>query len=216
MGSAALRSDYVQNAHVSQRPLFSARKRTSGILLSRHELASGLLSMQPANDTWEKCSAYDANASGSSIARDYDPETGRWTSKDPVRFDGGLNIYEYVGGEPVNGIDPAGTGPLGDALCALLGICSTGPGGSGERKACSAGGGGGGNNGGGPDPNKKCPKTGTGSGICNKDLSTTCTFQCEGEQGYTRSVPQSEQTPGYQCQYKNQRVDAAKTCPDQG
>ena len=25
-------------------------------------------------------------------ARDYDPSTGRWTSKDPVRFDGGVNL----------------------------------------------------------------------------------------------------------------------------
>jgi hypothetical protein len=30
-------------------------------------------------------------------ARDSDPETGRWTSRDPIGFDGGdLNLYEYV------------------------------------------------------------------------------------------------------------------------
>ncbi|MEA3411387.1 MAG: RHS repeat-associated core domain-containing protein, partial [Pseudomonadota bacterium] len=30
-------------------------------------------------------------------ARDYDPETGRWTAKDPIRFDGGdSNLYGYV------------------------------------------------------------------------------------------------------------------------
>lgn len=42
-------------------------------------------------------------------ARDYDPETGRWTAKDPIRFDGGdTNLYGYVMGDPVNFVDPSG------------------------------------------------------------------------------------------------------------
>jgi RHS repeat-associated protein len=39
-------------------------------------------------------------------ARDYDPETGRWTAKDPIGFGGGLlNLYGYVLNDPVNGLD---------------------------------------------------------------------------------------------------------------
>jgi RHS repeat-associated protein len=46
-------------------------------------------------------------------ARDYDAETGRWTIKDPIRFEGGqANIYTYVGNDPVNGIDPPGLGEI--------------------------------------------------------------------------------------------------------
>ena len=42
-------------------------------------------------------------------ARDYDPVTGRWTAKDPVRFGGGTaNVYEYVGSDSINGIDSTG------------------------------------------------------------------------------------------------------------
>ena len=41
-------------------------------------------------------------------AREYDPETGRWLSKDEARFGGGPNFYEYAGGDPVNFIDPNG------------------------------------------------------------------------------------------------------------
>jgi len=42
-------------------------------------------------------------------ARDYDPETGRWTAKDRVRIQGdGTNLYEYVGGNPVSFVDPLG------------------------------------------------------------------------------------------------------------
>ena len=42
-------------------------------------------------------------------ARDYDAETGRWTAKDPILFDGGdSNLYGYVLQDPVNGIDPEG------------------------------------------------------------------------------------------------------------
>ncbi|MBE0515699.1 RHS repeat-associated core domain-containing protein, partial [Sulfurimonas sp.] len=39
--------------------------------------------------------------------RDYDAETGKWTAKDPIGFDGGdTNLYGYVLNDPVNLIDP--------------------------------------------------------------------------------------------------------------
>ena len=42
-------------------------------------------------------------------ARDYDAETGRWTAKDPILFNGGdTNLYGYVLQDPVNLIDPSG------------------------------------------------------------------------------------------------------------
>jgi RHS repeat-associated protein len=48
-------------------------------------------------------------------ARDYDPMVGRWTAKDPIRFDGDdSNLYRYVLDDSVNLVDPigkAGSGP---------------------------------------------------------------------------------------------------------
>ena len=42
-------------------------------------------------------------------ARDYDPEIGRWTAKDPIRFDGDdPNLYGYVLNDPVNAVDITG------------------------------------------------------------------------------------------------------------
>ncbi|MDX1757670.1 MAG: RHS repeat-associated core domain-containing protein [Marinobacter sp.] len=42
-------------------------------------------------------------------ARDYDPETGRWTSKDPILFEAGdTNVYGYVFSDPLNLIDITG------------------------------------------------------------------------------------------------------------
>ncbi len=42
-------------------------------------------------------------------AREYDPEVGRWTAKDPILFGGGQsNLYVYVGNDPVNFVDPEG------------------------------------------------------------------------------------------------------------
>jgi RHS repeat-associated protein len=44
--------------------------------------------------------------------RDYDASTGRWTSKDPIRFDGGdSDLFAYSGNDPVNSADPNGTKP---------------------------------------------------------------------------------------------------------
>jgi RHS repeat-associated protein len=41
--------------------------------------------------------------------RDYDPEVGRWTAKDPIWFAGGdTDLYGYVLNDPVNAIDPYG------------------------------------------------------------------------------------------------------------
>ncbi|TAN61679.1 RHS repeat-associated core domain-containing protein, partial [bacterium] len=42
-------------------------------------------------------------------ARDYDAETGRWTTKDPIGFNGGdTNLYGYTANDPVNFVDVRG------------------------------------------------------------------------------------------------------------
>src|SRR4051794_735537 len=42
-------------------------------------------------------------------ARDYDPEVGRFTAKDPIGFDGGdPNVYVYGANDPVSFVDPSG------------------------------------------------------------------------------------------------------------
>ncbi|MDH5764351.1 MAG: hypothetical protein OEZ51_15400, partial [Nitrospinota bacterium] len=44
-------------------------------------------------------------------ARDYDPETGRWTAKDPIRFDGdGPNLFGYALNDPITLFDLTGFG----------------------------------------------------------------------------------------------------------
>jgi len=46
-------------------------------------------------------------------ARDYDAETGRWTTKDPLLFAGlDSNLYVYVHNDPVNLVDLNGQNPL--------------------------------------------------------------------------------------------------------
>lgn len=41
-------------------------------------------------------------------ARYYDPQLGRFISPDPIGLDGGINLYAYVGNDPVNQRDPSG------------------------------------------------------------------------------------------------------------
>jgi RHS repeat-associated protein len=40
--------------------------------------------------------------------RYYDPLQGRYITQDPIGLEGGFNLYAYVGGDPLNYIDPLG------------------------------------------------------------------------------------------------------------
>jgi RHS repeat-associated protein len=42
----------------------------------------------------------------------YAPVLGRWLSRDPIGFAGGVNLYEYVNGNPLRWIDPSGDKPV--------------------------------------------------------------------------------------------------------
>ncbi len=53
-------------------------------------------------------------------ARDYDPEVGRWTDKDPLGFGGGdSDLYKYAYNDPVNHVDPNGEDPTFKARYAM-------------------------------------------------------------------------------------------------
>jgi RHS repeat-associated protein len=56
--------------------------------------------------------------------RGYNPFTARWLNRDPIEENGGLNLYEYVGGEPIGYIDPEGKNGVavtGIAITAYFG-----------------------------------------------------------------------------------------------
>ena len=42
------------------------------------------------------------------VHRFYDPDLGRWLSRDPIGEAGGINLYGYVGNNPVNYVDELG------------------------------------------------------------------------------------------------------------
>ena len=44
--------------------------------------------------------------------RSYDPASGRFTQEDPIGLAGGINLYGFAGGDPVNFSDPFGLCPV--------------------------------------------------------------------------------------------------------
>ena len=56
--------------------------------------------------------------------RFYDPSNGRWLTRDPMGYAGGVNLYGYVGNDPGNEDDPDGTlaGPVIGAAGTAVGL----------------------------------------------------------------------------------------------
>jgi RHS repeat-associated protein len=59
-------------------------------------------------------------------ARDYDPEIGRWVSKDAIRFAGGINLYVYAKNDPVNLRDTDGRLPSRKCVKSIVKGCEEG------------------------------------------------------------------------------------------
>jgi hypothetical protein len=60
------------------------------------------------------------------VGRYYDPLTGRFLTRDPIGYAGGLNLYAFAGNNPVSYADPSGTNPLrcgavGAGIGAIIG-----------------------------------------------------------------------------------------------
>jgi len=112
-------------------------------------------------------------------ARKYDTYTGRWISKDPIRFDGGdTNLYGYVMNDPVNAVDPSG----------LMGVGS-------DKRRNDVGGGGGANGFSGRSGYELKIKSNSAGEVCGRSYSGHAFDRMQGR-GITPSVVENTITTG--------------------
>jgi RHS repeat-associated protein len=79
------------------------------------------LNSQAYGEWWGSLIANQRDASGLLYRRNryYDPESGQFTQQDPIGIAGGLNLYGYANGDPINFSDPFGLCPEEDPGCEV-------------------------------------------------------------------------------------------------
>jgi RHS repeat-associated protein len=108
-GSTSIFYSFDSEGNVSQRSNVSGTVVSNYLFAAHGSVVSGTLTDPFGYKA--QFGYYTDNETGLQLLtnRYYDPAAGRFLTRDPINYSGGINLYSYVGNMPITRVDPEGT-----------------------------------------------------------------------------------------------------------
>jgi type VI secretion system secreted protein VgrG len=132
--------NYVQGQYVGTTPYFYTRDHLGsiremfsggGTVVARYDCdpfgrSTTVLGTTPTDFNFTGLYRHSKSNLDLATYRAYDPDLGRWLSRDPIAERGGLNLYGYVGNNALNASDPLGLFNPTKGAAAVINVVNAG------------------------------------------------------------------------------------------
>jgi RHS repeat-associated protein len=116
--SVQTNANYTQFAGVHDTRVYDAFGGLRGMYGTSGQAGTGLSGLYPTFGFGGQYGYYSDRWTGLVLMthRHYDPSTGRFITRDPIGYKGGIGLYAFCGNNPVTEMDPSGLNPTWDGI----------------------------------------------------------------------------------------------------